>query len=72
MNSNRVSEAIEIFKINVERYPSSGNVYDSLGEAYMRNGDAKEAIRHYKKSLEIDPGNTNARGMLESLENKRN
>jgi hypothetical protein len=29
----------EILKLNVETYPQSANVYDSLGEAYMINGD---------------------------------
>ena len=71
MNSNKIPEAIEIFKINVERYPNSGNVYDSLGEAYMRNGNTKEAIRNYEKSLEINPENTNARAMLENLQIKK-
>jgi len=32
---DKIKEAIEIFKLNVEEYPESGNVYDSLGEAYM-------------------------------------
>jgi len=32
-------EAIEILKLNVISYPDSYNVYDSMGEAYMINGD---------------------------------
>ena len=52
MGSRRIKEAIEIFKLNVELYPNSANVYDSLGEAYMNNGDIKNAIQNYKKLLE--------------------
>lgn len=59
--------AIKIFKLNVDAYPSSGNVYDSLGEAFMKAGNKKDAITYYKRSLEIDPGNDNARKMLQQL-----
>jgi tetratricopeptide (TPR) repeat protein len=64
----RNREAIEMFKMNVEDHPKSANVYDSLGEAYMINGDKNAAIENYKKSLELDPGNGNAREMLKKLE----
>jgi tetratricopeptide (TPR) repeat protein len=63
----RNKEAIEMFKMNVEDYPNSANVYDSLGEAYTVNGDKAAAIENYKKSLELDPGNGNAREMLKKL-----
>ena len=38
MGKGKNKEAIEIFKLNVEAYPESWNVYDSLGEAYMNDG----------------------------------
>jgi len=43
-------------------------VYDSLGKAYMVNGDKKAAIENYKKSLELDPANGNAREMLKKMQ----
>jgi predicted alpha/beta superfamily hydrolase/TolA-binding protein len=70
MGSGKIKEAIEIFKLNVEMFPNSANVYDSIGEAYMTIGDNKNAIKNYKKSLELNPGNDNAREMLKKLENK--
>ena len=63
----KVKEAIEIFKLNVESYPQSANVYDSLGEAYMMNGDKELAIRSYQKAVELNPQNTNAVEMLKKL-----
>ena len=36
LSRKRVSDAIEILKLNVETYPDSANVYDSLGEAVLR------------------------------------
>jgi hypothetical protein len=38
MTSGKVQDAIAVFKLNVERYPRSANVYDSLAEAYERAG----------------------------------
>lgn len=67
LKMEKIKEAIAIFKLNVEVYPQSGNVYDSLGEAYMVSGDKELAIKNYKKSLELDPKNTNAVEMLKKL-----
>ena len=67
LNQNKIKDAIDIFKKNVELYPKSSNVYDSLGEAYMKNGDKKLAIVNYKKSLELDPENENAKEMINKL-----
>jgi tetratricopeptide (TPR) repeat protein len=63
----KVKEAIEIFKLNVAAYPQSANVYDSLGEAYMTAGDRELAVSNYRRSLELDPRNTNAVEMLKKL-----
>ena len=68
LNTGYMKEGIEIFKLNVKMYPNSANVYDSLGEAYMKNGDIENAIMNYEKSLEINPENNNARAMLKKLE----
>ena len=62
-----VYEAIAVFQINVEAFPNSANVYDSLGEAYMAKGEKELAIRNYQRSLELNPQNTNAVEMLKKL-----
>ncbi|HEX8144442.1 MAG TPA: prolyl oligopeptidase family serine peptidase [Pyrinomonadaceae bacterium] len=66
----RVKDAIEIFKLNVAAYPQAFNTYDSLGEAYLANEERELAIRNYRKSLELNPQNTNARDVLKRLEQK--
>jgi C-terminal processing protease CtpA/Prc/tetratricopeptide (TPR) repeat protein len=66
--AGRTKDAINVFALNVETYPEYANGYDSLGEAYMKNGDNKRAIENYRKSLDLNPGNTNALEMLEKLE----
>lgn len=67
LETRNVKEAIEIFKLNVEVFPQAFNVYDSLAEAYMENGDKDLAIKNYEKSLELNPQNTNAVDMLMKL-----
>ena len=49
------ANAIKVFQLNVRAYPDSWNVYDSLGEGFLKAGDKKNAMINYKKSLEIDP-----------------
>ncbi len=67
IGKGRVKDAVEVFKINTEAYPLSGNVWDSLGEAYMLDGQRELAVQNYKKSLEVNPKNANAVPMLERL-----
>ncbi|HEV3420081.1 MAG TPA: DUF2306 domain-containing protein [Candidatus Acidoferrum sp.] len=64
---NKFKEAIRIFQLNIEAYPQSGNVYDSLAEGYMDDGDKALAVANYQKSLELNPKNHNAVLMLEKL-----
>jgi Flp pilus assembly protein TadD len=63
----KLGEAIAVFKLNVELYPGSWNVYDSLAEAYMNNGDKELAIANYEKSLALNPENANGAAMLKKL-----
>ena len=67
LQGKKVKEAIRIFQLNVEAYPQSGNVYDSLAEAYMTNGNKELAIVNYQKSLQFDPANKNAVEILKKL-----
>ncbi|MNG21680.1 Tetratricopeptide repeat protein [compost metagenome] len=67
LQSSKKKEAIEAFKINVENFPKSGNVYDSLGEAYLADGDKNLAIANYTKSIELDPKNESGKKALEGI-----
>ncbi len=58
MNTHKmVDEASKVFKLNVEAFPKSSNVYDSYGEALMNLGKNDLAILNYKKSVDLNPNN---------------
>jgi CubicO group peptidase (beta-lactamase class C family) len=64
----RRKDAIEIFKLNVEMFPNSSNPYDTLGEAYLEDGQKELALANYKKAVELDPKNANALLIVKRLE----
>ncbi len=63
-----VDAAVVVFRLNVEAFPNSANVYDSLGEAYMVSGNKELAISNYQRALELNPQNTNAVETLKKLQ----
>jgi len=67
MADHHLPEAIDVFQLNVKNNADSGDVYDSLAEAYAKSGQKQLAIDNYKKSLEKDPSNENARRQLKGL-----
>ena len=67
MGDDNVEEAAQVFKLNIDAFPKSSNVYDSYGEALMKLDDTEGAITNYKKSIEINPANQNGIDMLKKL-----
>jgi tetratricopeptide (TPR) repeat protein len=67
LQAEQVEDALTVFKLIVESYPTSWNAYDSLGEAFLYKGERSSAIENYEKSLKLNPNNGNAVEMLEKL-----
>jgi CubicO group peptidase (beta-lactamase class C family) len=67
LSLKRVKDAIAVFTQNTVDFPNAFNTWDSLAEAYMISGDKVSAIKYYKKSLELNPDNTNAVQKLKEL-----
>jgi polyisoprenoid-binding protein YceI len=63
----RLSDAIEIFKLNAATFPQSSAAFDDLGEAYARNGNTDGAIASYRSALALDADDTTAMAMLRWL-----
>lgn len=55
MGAGKMDEAIAVFRKNVEDYPDSWNVYDSLGEGLAAQGQMEEAITMYEKARSMAP-----------------
>ncbi|HEY0245101.1 MAG TPA: serine hydrolase, partial [Mucilaginibacter sp.] len=68
MGNKHVDAAIVVFEYNTVLFPKSGNVFDSLGEAYYKKGDKQKALINYKRSLQLNPSNQNAKGIIAELE----
>jgi cyclase len=71
MLDGKVDEALEIFKVLAELFPASDIAFDSLGEGYMRKENTEMAISSFKKSLELNPDNTNTQQKLKALQIKK-
>ncbi|UOQ53711.1 dienelactone hydrolase family protein [Hymenobacter cellulosivorans] len=56
-----------IFALGTELYPNDANLFDSLGEADEKNQDIQAAITHYRRSLQLNPANQNARQRIQAL-----
>jgi dienelactone hydrolase len=52
LQAGHTEEAVEIMKLNVLTYPNSPNVYDSLSDAYLADGQKDLARQNAKKALE--------------------
>jgi len=68
MQENKLEAAVYMFEKGTKLYPDSWNAYDSLGECLAKAGKRERAIESYRKSLELNPGNTNGRAVMQQLE----
>ena len=71
LQEGNIKDAIRLFTLNTISYPNSWNVYDSLGEGYLKDGQVDKAIKNYERSLELNPKNENAIKMLREIRDKK-
>jgi tetratricopeptide (TPR) repeat protein len=67
LRSNQLDASIKVFKLNVEEYPNSANVYDGLGDAYLKAGDKIHAVAFYEKKSALDPSNEDLKNRIKTL-----
>lgn len=70
LNNKQHEEAIDVFKFATEKYPSIGNLFDSLGEAYFIAEDFENSKTNFLKALELNPNNAHAKEYLKKIESK--
>jgi tetratricopeptide (TPR) repeat protein len=68
LGKGQIKDAITIFKVNVDENPLSSNAYDSYAEALMKDGQNELAIKNYKRSIELDSTNFNAKSQIKIIE----
>lgn len=68
LGKKRFDSAVAVFEYNTILFPESGNVFDSLAEAYLNQGDKAKSLINYKRALELDPSNVGASEKIKSLE----
>ena len=67
ISQGRNMDAVQILKLNTEKYPDAFNTYDSYGEILLMTGDKENAIKAYEKSLELNPDNENTKKALSKI-----
>jgi len=67
MGRKKIGDSILMFRKNADLHSDSWNAYDSLGEAYMKNGDNELAVKNYRKSVELKPTSESGLAALKKL-----
>lgn len=70
-DEKKLDEGLSVLLDAVELFPSDANLFDSIGEFYLAKEDRMNAIKYYKKALELDPNFRSSIQALERLEEKR-
>ena len=69
LKEKSIENAILVFQENVKLFPNNANAWDSLGEVYFINQDKENALKYYKKALELNQNLESAKTMIQKLEN---
>lgn len=68
LGKKRYDAAIVVLEYNTKMFPQSGNVFDSLGEAYYIKGDKEKSLLNYQQALRLDPQNEGAKEKIKELQ----
>jgi tetratricopeptide (TPR) repeat protein len=63
----KLNAGMAILQTAVELYPKEANLYDSIGEFYLKKDQRAQALEYYHKALQIDPNLESAKRMLEKI-----
>lgn len=67
LGEKKYDEAEYLFQMNINNYPDSSNVYDSMGDYYLARGEKDKALANFKKALSIDSTVEETKAKLEAL-----
>jgi len=67
LKAGSTAQAVAVLGLTAQLYPESFNAHDSLAEGHEAAGNTEMAVRHYRRSLEFNAGNTHATERLRVL-----
>ena len=67
MQQGKTKDAVTLAKLNTEAFPESANAYDSLGDAYLADGQKDLALQAAQKAIEVLPNDQGANEDLKKL-----
>lgn len=68
LSMGKTQEAVRVLEMNTRAFPYSSNVYDSYGEALLKNGQLAEAAKAYLKAYTMNPENEIAQQIAERIQ----
>jgi len=69
MAAKEMDRAEIAFRVNAILYPGDANVFDSLGDFYLKNSNFLMAKESFQKAMQIDPANETTRKKIEQMQN---
>ncbi|MFC2164659.1 tetratricopeptide repeat protein [Acidobacteriota bacterium] len=63
----QMDDALAICKLCAKEFPTLPSAHKALGDLYSQTGDKKQAIKSYKKTLKLNPENTEVGALIEEL-----
>lgn len=56
-----------MLKLSIKIFKESANLYDSLGEMYLLQGNKKLALENYKRYVDLNPNNEEVKKIINEL-----
>ncbi|MBQ5942771.1 MULTISPECIES: CocE/NonD family hydrolase [unclassified Massilia] len=63
---DRPEQAREVFRLGTHLHPEMGFIHDGLAEMQAKTGQVQEAVKTYRRVLELDPANADAMRYLKT------
>ena len=60
LKAETYTQAVAYFSLSMELNATDPTLYSLMGEAYAKSGDFSTAIGHYRKALQLNPGDAEA------------
>ncbi|MEA2005846.1 MAG: serine hydrolase [Acidobacteriota bacterium] len=70
-SERKIEELFALGEIALEFYPNNANLHKGAGDMFLKIGNIEEAIKHYKRALELNPKLKDVQKILEKIEKEQ-